>query len=63
MYNIKWTERKKAQAIEALTKYYSEHGPGESIMQSDDGQLEGLDLLCLIADGILKDDIEYVDED
>lgn len=64
MYTIIWTEQKKKEAIEALTKYFSEHGSGESIMQSDSGQIDGLELLCEIADSVLGEDgIFYDDED
>lgn len=64
MYTIIWTEQKKKEAIEALTKYFSEHGSGESIMQSDSGQIDGLELLCEIADNVLGEDgIGYDDED
>jgi len=64
MYTIIWTEQKKKEAIEALTKYFSEHGSGESIMQSDSGQTDGLELLCEIADSVLGEDgIVYDDED
>lgn len=44
------------EIIDLIKSYYEKHGSGESIMQSDDGQIEGLELLCKISDII---EIEY----
>lgn len=64
MYNIKWTEVKKEKLLKKLNEYYSKYGLGECIMQSDDAQIEGLELLCHIADDILINDegITYNEE-
>lgn len=44
------------EIIDLLREYYKKHGSAESIMQSDNGQIEGLELLCKISEII---DIEY----
>lgn len=64
MYVIKWTEQAKSKVLELLTEYFQKHGYGESIMQSDAGQVNGLELLCTIADDILGEEgIIYDDQD
>lgn len=64
MYEIKWTPEKKEAAIEKLTEYFKQHGPGECIMQSDDGLIEAPEVLADIADSILVEGegIEYIDD-
>ena len=52
-YTITWTDSKKEEAITELTSYFSEHGSGESIYQSDKAQIEALEVLAGIADSIL----------
>ena len=50
---VKWTDNNKEEAIEMLTKYFEKHGTGEAIYQSDDAQVEGLELVSEIADQVL----------
>jgi hypothetical protein len=65
MIKIVWTEEKKNKAIEILTKYFAEHGIGESIAQSDSAQMDAIETMCSIADDVLIDNegIIYSDED
>lgn len=53
MIQIIWTTEKKEQAINLLTKYFENHGSGESIAQGDSAQIEAIELMCNIADEIL----------
>lgn len=64
-YNITWTPEKKEKAIQALTDYFSQHGVGECIMQSDEALIEAPELLADIADKILldKEGIVYNDSE
>jgi hypothetical protein len=50
---IIWSEKKKEQAIEKLTKYFEKYGVGEMIMQNDDALIEAPEVLSDIADDIL----------
>jgi hypothetical protein len=52
-YKIIWTEEKKEQAIAILTEYFSKHGVGECIQQSDDAIISAPDMLARIADDVL----------
>jgi hypothetical protein len=63
MIKIKWTEERKTKAIEMLDEYFAKHGFAESIMQSDTAQIQGLDLLCEIADVLIDDESILHDED
>jgi len=55
MIVITWTEEKKERAISQLTKYFEQHGGGESIMQGDNALIEAPEVLSYIADYILVD--------
>lgn len=50
---IQWTEEKKEQAIQRLTKYFELYGSGEMIAQDDEANIEAMDVLIEIADDIL----------
>ena len=54
-FNIIWTEEKKEKAIELLTKYFEKYGPGECIAQGDNALIEAPEVMCEIADNILKE--------
>jgi hypothetical protein len=49
-HKIAWTDEKKEHVIKMLTEYLEDHYSGEHIMQSDSAQINGLELLCDIAD-------------
>jgi hypothetical protein len=53
MYTVTWTAAKKKAAIKILTKWFSEHGIGECIMQSDEALITAPEILAEIADKIL----------
>jgi hypothetical protein len=53
MYNINWTPAKKEAAIKILTEWFSEHGPGECIMQSDEALITAPEILAKIVDEVL----------
>lgn len=61
MYTFSWTEEKQKRTLAMLDSYFKKFGQGGAIMQSDEGQELGLNLLCDIADEVLE--AEYVDED
>lgn len=52
-YKIVWTPEKKEAAIEKITKYLEQYGPGECICQGDDAIIEAPGILAEIADSIL----------
>mgnify|MGYP003554077567 len=54
-YKVKWTDKKKEEAIEMLTKYFEKHGTGEAINQSDEALNEAIFLVSDIADDVLGD--------
>lgn len=64
-YTITWTKEKQEAAILKLTKYFKEHGDGQSICQNDDAIIAAPDLLASIADDILiyGEGIVYEDRD
>jgi rRNA-processing protein FCF1 len=62
MYKIIWTDKKKNEAIQMLTKYFEKYGIGESIQQNDDAILEAVNLLVDIADDILIDNYGIIYE-
>jgi hypothetical protein len=51
---FQWTNEKIMTTIQMLTDYFERFGPGEVIMQSDDGQLLAPELLADIADDVLQ---------
>ena len=53
MNTVIWTEEKKEKAIVILTKYFEKYSACEVIMQSDNAQIEALDLVCDIVDDVL----------
>lgn len=55
MHRIKWTPEKKERAIALLTEYFSKHGIGEMIMQSDSALIDAPEVLSDIADRVLVD--------
>ena len=59
-HRVDWTQKKKDAVIAAVDEYLRCYGPGESIMQSDDAQVDGLELLVEIADKIVHP--EYIEE-
>jgi hypothetical protein len=50
MYNIFWTSDKKNEVLSLIDTYVKKYPYGESIYQSDQAQIDGLDLLCTISD-------------
>lgn len=52
-WTIKWTKEKKDQAIAILSEWFSEHGPGECIMQSDESLITAPEVLAQIADEVI----------
>ena len=62
-YEIIWTEEKKEQALEKITKYLKAHGIGECIMQSDNAIIEAPEVFVDIADNVLKykEGIKFID--
>ena len=52
-YKIIWTPEKKEAAIEKITKYLEQYGPGECICQGDNAIIEAPDVMAEIADTIL----------
>lgn len=52
-YKIVWTPEKKEAAIEKISKYLAQHGPGECIMQGDNAIIEAPEVMAEIADNIL----------
>jgi hypothetical protein len=59
-YKIEWTQEKRDAVIAAVDEYLRCYGRGEGIMQVDDAQTDGLELLCEIADKIAC--AEYIEE-
>ena len=58
-YEVKWTDESKEAVLDQLTKYLEIYGPGESIMQCDDAQVDGLELLAGLDDVV---ELEYLDD-
>lgn len=52
-WKITWTPEKKEAAIQKITKYLEEYGPGECICQGDNAIIEAPEILADIADDIL----------
>jgi hypothetical protein len=52
-YKIVWTPEKKEAAIQKISKYLEQYGPGECICQNDDALIYASDVFSDIADNIL----------
>lgn len=57
---VNWTPKKKRIVLAWLTLYLSDHPSGEHICQSDSAHIDGIELLCDIADLV---EPEYIEED
>ena len=58
MIELQWTDKKKEHVIRLVEKYLLKHGCAEGISQSDDGQIDAIELACDLADAV---DPQYVD--
>lgn len=58
-YEIAWTPEKEKAVLGMIDEYLRCWGTGESIMQVDDAQVGGLELLCDIADLV---EAQYIEE-
>jgi hypothetical protein len=50
MYNITWTQDKQNKVLSLIDGFIKKYPYGESIYQSVQGQIDGLELLSVISD-------------
>jgi hypothetical protein len=50
MYNINWTPEKQNEVLSLIDKFVKKYPYAESIYQSVEGQIDGLELLSVISD-------------
>jgi len=58
-WKVIWTDEKKERVLNLIEEYLEQHFSGEHIYQSDEAQVEAIELLSEIADFV---EPEYIGE-